>query len=152
MSLQNAVLSMLVDGPDYGYGLARRLEGERSRTAVYNALRRLRQQGLIERTRVPEGAKGRLRKYYRATESGGRADAIRLAHALPQGSSHEAPPRAGAGAADRYTRCVIRVCGPALEITTEVSEAPLTARSTPAGRAFPAGGARVPWGTPSPER
>ena len=81
MDLQDAVLNMLVDGPDYGYSLIGRLEKKRSSTAVYRALRRLQQRGLIERARPLEADDARPRKYYRATESGIRATAARAVHA-----------------------------------------------------------------------
>jgi DNA-binding PadR family transcriptional regulator len=83
MKLQDAVLSMLVDGPDYGSRLTKGLGGKWSSGAVYGALRRLRQRGLIEQTRAPEDADERTRKYYRATESGIRANAARVARASP---------------------------------------------------------------------
>ncbi|HEV3047416.1 MAG TPA: helix-turn-helix transcriptional regulator [Solirubrobacteraceae bacterium] len=72
---------MLVDGPDYGSRLTERLGGEWSSGAVYGALRRLRQRGLIEPARAPADADARMKRYYRATESGKRANAARVARA-----------------------------------------------------------------------
>lgn len=85
LRVQEAVLSIVVDGPGYGYQIARRLEGEWSSAAVYRALGQLLSQGLIEPT-TAAGADSR-RKHYRATPNGHKLDARRIARSLD--SRHE---------------------------------------------------------------
>jgi DNA-binding PadR family transcriptional regulator len=81
MGVQDAVLGMVVDRPDYGYRIVRRLEDEWSSAAVYKALGRLLERGLIERTVVDiDGA--RPRKHYRATQTGVSLHAARVARAI----------------------------------------------------------------------
>jgi DNA-binding PadR family transcriptional regulator len=69
------VLTALAGGPQHGYGVIQeveRLTGGRTRLragTLYAALDRLSDQGLIELERE-EIVDGRLRRYYRLTESG----------------------------------------------------------------------------------
>lgn len=65
--LDLCLLSLLATGPDYGYGLARRLEGaglgELPGGTMYPALLRLEQRGLIEVSAGPCGPGPRWRHY-----------------------------------------------------------------------------------------
>src|SRR5581483_6197543 len=81
------ILAALVDAPRHGYGIVgevERLSEGRVRLRVgtlYGVLDRLVADGLVELDRE-EIAQGRLRRYYRLTDSGGRslaADAERQA-------------------------------------------------------------------------
>lgn len=81
------VLTALVDEPRHGYGIVREVEdlsGGRVRLKVgtlYGVLDRLAGEELVELDRE-EVQQGRLRRYYRLTESGARAldaEATRLA-------------------------------------------------------------------------
>lgn len=71
------VLDVLRDGPDYGYGIARRIFEQSKQTirwpdgTLYPALHRLERQRLVEGTwrRAPQG---RQRRYYRLTARGQR--------------------------------------------------------------------------------
>lgn len=74
---QEAVLGRFIAKPDYGYGVAKQLEGSWSRATVYEEIERLRDLGLIEHARV----EGR-RKYFRATPEGLRFHAARVAGML----------------------------------------------------------------------
>jgi DNA-binding PadR family transcriptional regulator len=85
MNVQDAVLSLIAERPDYGYRIVKRLEDEWSSAAVYKALGRLLEKGLIERDGNREVGK-RIRKYYRTTQRGVRRNAAQQAamlHNLP---------------------------------------------------------------------
>lgn len=81
MGVQDAVLGMVVDQPDYGYRIVKRLEDAWSSAAVYKALTRLLERGLIEPTLVAVDGP-RPRKHYRATERGVSLHAARVARAI----------------------------------------------------------------------
>jgi DNA-binding PadR family transcriptional regulator len=85
LRVQEAVLNIVADGPGYGYQIARRLEGEWSSAAVYRALSRLLADGLIEPATTT--ASDSRRKPYRATKSGHKLNARRIANSLD--SRHE---------------------------------------------------------------
>lgn len=82
-ALDLCVLSILVDGPNYGYGLVERLKEQGltlvAEGSVYPLLTRLEKRGLLDSKRVPS-AEGPPRKYYSVTAEGhdmlavGRAD------------------------------------------------------------------------------
>jgi PadR family transcriptional regulator len=78
------VLTALVDQPRHGYGIVgevAQLSGGRVHLKIgtlYGVLDRLVGEGLVEPDRE-EVANGRLRRYYRLTESGGRALAAEAA-------------------------------------------------------------------------
>lgn len=80
MGVQEAVLSIVADGPGYGYQIVRELEDEWSSAAVYRALRRLRERGLIEPAGIDE-PDGR-RKHYKLTAAGAELNAARVARLL----------------------------------------------------------------------
>jgi DNA-binding PadR family transcriptional regulator len=83
VGVQDVVLGLVVERSDYGYRIVKRLEDEWSSAAVYKALIRLRDRGLIEPT-AESGTKGRPRKHYRATERGVSLNAARLARMLSE--------------------------------------------------------------------
>ncbi|MCL2521557.1 MAG: PadR family transcriptional regulator [Erysipelotrichales bacterium] len=68
--LEAYVLSILREGPTYGYKLFDTVAKaiEISSSTLYPILRRLQQQGVLET--YQEQSMGRLRNYYRITESG----------------------------------------------------------------------------------
>jgi PadR family transcriptional regulator PadR len=68
--LEPLVLAILKEGDTYGYELSERVAGivDLAETALYPVLRRLQAQGMLETYAVEHN--GRLRKYYRITESG----------------------------------------------------------------------------------
>jgi PadR family transcriptional regulator PadR len=74
-STKPMILSILVRGEDYGYQIIQRVKEisggalEWSDNMLYPVLHRLESEGfIVSRWRISEG--GRLRKYYRLTESG----------------------------------------------------------------------------------
>lgn len=78
-ALDLCVLSVLLDGPTYGYGLVERL-GERglslvAQGSVYPLLTRLEKRGLLSSERLPS-SDGPPRKYYSVTAAG--KDALRV--------------------------------------------------------------------------
>ncbi len=68
--LEPLVLAILKQGDAYGYQLSERVANivDLAETALYPVLRRLQAQGMLETYAVEHN--GRLRKYYRITESG----------------------------------------------------------------------------------
>lgn len=84
MQVQETVLSIVAEGPAYGYEIARRLEDVCSSKAVYRALGRLRDHELIEPTAQESDSR---RKHYQATAKGARLNARRIASSLD--SRHE---------------------------------------------------------------
>jgi DNA-binding PadR family transcriptional regulator len=112
--VQDAVLGLVVERPDYGYRIAQRLEGEWSSAAVYKAIGRLRERGLIEPTALE--SPGRPRKHYRATGDGVSLNAARVARMLDE--RHEllsgladAPREGIAVVIDEYERRVLAEIG-----------------------------------------
>lgn len=118
MGVQDAVLGMVVDRPDYGYRIVKRLEDEWSSAAVYKALSRLLERGLIEPTLVAVDGP-RPRKHYRATERGVSLHAARVARAIrvPPGQQEmlrrlaQAGPGSVAAVIDEYERQVLAELG-----------------------------------------
>jgi len=72
-SLDLAVLAVLADGEDYGYGIARRIWdaglADVREASVYGTLNRLFRAGLLV-TRVEPSANGPHRKYYALSSAG----------------------------------------------------------------------------------
>lgn len=68
--LESLVLAALMNEDGYGYSLSEKIGAvvEIAETALYPVLRRLEEQGSLSTYPVEHG--GRLRKYYRITESG----------------------------------------------------------------------------------
>lgn len=118
MGVQDAVLGMVVDRPDYGYRIVRRLEEEWSSAAVYKALTRLLERGLIEPTVVDVDGP-RPRKHYRATERGVSLHAARVARAIRESPGRremlrrlrQAGPGSVAAVIDEYERQVLAELG-----------------------------------------
>jgi DNA-binding PadR family transcriptional regulator len=114
MGVQDAVLGMVVDQPDYGYRIVKRLEDEWSSAAVYKALRRLLERGLIEPTVVDVDGP-RLRKPYRATDRGVSLHAARVARVIRESPGRremlrrlrQAGPGSVAAVIDEYERQVL---------------------------------------------
>ena len=86
-STKPMILSILVRGEDYGYQIIQRVKEisggtlEWSDNMLYPVLHRLENEGLVvSRWKVSEG--GRLRKYYRLTEKGGRELEVERGHWL----------------------------------------------------------------------
>jgi DNA-binding PadR family transcriptional regulator len=115
MGVQDAVLSMVVERPDYGYRIVKRLEDEWSSAAVYKALARLLELGLIERAELGASeTEGRPRKHYRATARGADLNAARIARTIMELPGHremlrclQEAPRAAAMVVDAYERRVL---------------------------------------------
>jgi DNA-binding PadR family transcriptional regulator len=82
--VQEAVLSVVADGQVHGYQIAQQLEEEWSSAAIYRALGRLAERGLIEPTTTESDSR---RKPYRATAEGLKVNARRVARSLD--SRHE---------------------------------------------------------------
>lgn len=77
MSTKLIVLGLLREGPKHGYEIKRRFEAEAmaewagvSYGAVYSALGRLSEQGLVEKISTEQVGKGPSREVYRITEAG----------------------------------------------------------------------------------
>ncbi len=68
MGVQEAVLGLVVEKPRYGYLLARELEPDHARAAVYRAIERLLEAGCLEPVEMAGDA--RQRKWYQATPAG----------------------------------------------------------------------------------
>lgn len=68
--LESLVLAALMNEDGYGYSLSEKVGAvvEIAETALYPVLRRLEEQGSLSTYPIEHG--GRLRKYYRITESG----------------------------------------------------------------------------------
>ena len=83
------VLLALGDGDSHGYAIGKEIEGRShgrlkpTTGALYQALKRLRQEGLIEASVAPEGSTDGRRRFYRLTE-GGRAAASGEARRLQE--------------------------------------------------------------------
>ncbi|HWF31178.1 MAG TPA: helix-turn-helix transcriptional regulator [Solirubrobacteraceae bacterium] len=82
ISVQDAVLSVVVEQVSYGYQIARRLEEQWSTAVVYRAVGRLLARELIERTSSGGEPADSRRKYLRATPAGVQLNATRIAAAL----------------------------------------------------------------------
>ncbi|MGH2852993.1 MAG: PadR family transcriptional regulator [Solirubrobacteraceae bacterium] len=77
MSTRHAVLGLLIEEPDHGYSLARRIqerlgEAQVRSTYVYRLLKELEQDGLIRRAEVEPRGRRPARVVYEATELGER--------------------------------------------------------------------------------
>lgn len=118
MGVQDAVLGMVVDRADYGYQIVKRLEDEWSSSAVYKALTRLLEHGLIEPTVVDIDGP-RPRKHYRATERGVSLHRARTARAIRESPGRQetlrrlrqAGPGTIAAVIDEYERQVLAELG-----------------------------------------
>lgn len=76
--VQEAVLGCVVSGETHGYQIAKRLEQDWEKSAVYKALQRLREKGLIERASPADDR----RKPYHPTPAGLRLSAARAGRLL----------------------------------------------------------------------
>ena len=103
-SVELHILLSVVDRPRHGYAILQEAE-ERTQgrpgfeiPTLYRALRRLRDEGLIEAAPAPESADGERRDYWAATELGRatlRADLTRMEAAVAVGRARLGEARAG---------------------------------------------------------
>jgi len=91
VGVHERVLGSVVDQPDYGYSIVKRLGDEYTSAAIYKALRNLRELGAVEPIAVVSDDDDRPKKWYRATPRGAREHSERVSLMLQKRLANARP-------------------------------------------------------------